>query len=151
MKSYDSKQESKHIIYLDKNNLYGYAMPKFLPISRFQWIDPKEFDLNKFTSSSSKGCVLKVDLEYPKELRELHNDYPLALGKIEIKREMLSEYQLKIADLYNIPIGNVKKLMPNFFDKEKYVIHYENLQLYLRLGLKRKKIHRVLEFNQSQW
>ena len=52
---------------------------------------------------------------------------------------MLSEYQLKIADLYNIPIGNVKKLMPNFFDKEKYVIHYENLQLYLRLGLKRKK------------
>ena len=65
---------------------------------------------------------------------------------------MLSEYQLKIADLYNIPIGNVKKLMPNFFDKEKYVIHYENLQLYLSLGLKRKKkIHRVLEFNQSQW
>ena len=52
---------------------------------------------------------------------------------------MLSEYQLKIADLYNIPIGNVKKLVPNFFDKEKYVIHYENLQLYLRLGLKLQK------------
>ena len=64
---------------------------------------------------------------------------------------MLSEYQLKIADLYNIPIGNVKKLAPNFFYKEKYVLHYENLQLYLRLELKLKKIHRVLEFNQSQW
>ena len=49
---------------------------------------------------------------------------------------MLSEYQLKIADLYNIPIGNVKKVVPNFFDKEKYVIQYENLQPYLRLGLK---------------
>ena len=50
---------------------------------------------------------------------------------------MLSEYQLKIDDLYNIPIGNVKKLVPNFFDKEKkYVIDYENLKLYLRLGLK---------------
>ena len=70
---------------------------------------------------------------------------------MEIKREMLSEYQLKIADLYNIPIGNVKKLVPDFFDKEKYVLHYENLQLYLRLGLKLKKIHRVSEFNQSQW
>ena len=139
LKSYDSKQESKDIIYLDANNLYGYAMSKFFPTSGFKWIDPKEFDLNKYTSNSSKGCVLEVDLEYPKELRELHNDYPLAPDKIEIKREMLSEYQLKIADLYNIPIGNIKKLVPNLFDKEKYVIHYENLQLYLRLGLKLKK------------
>ena len=64
---------------------------------------------------------------------------------------MLSDFQLKIADLYNIPVGNVKKLVPNFFDKEKYVIHYENFKLYLRLELKPKKIRRVLEFNQSQW
>ena len=85
------------------------------------------FDLNKYSSNSSKGCVLEVDHEYPKELRELHNDYPLAPDKIEIKREMLFEYQLKIADYHNIAIGNVKKLVPNFFDKEKYVIHYENL------------------------
>ena len=53
--------------------------------------------------------------------------------------------------LYNIPLGNVKKLVSNVFDKENYVIHCENLQLYLRLRLKLKKIHRVLEFNQSQW
>ena len=91
------------------------------------------FDLNKYTSNSSKGCVLEVDREYPKELRQLQNDYPLALDKIEIKREVLSDYQLKIPDLYNIPISNVKKLAPNFFDKEKNVIHYENLQLYLGL------------------
>ena len=67
---------------------------------------------------------------------------------------MLSEYQLRIADLYNITIitiGNIQQLVSNFFDKEKYVVHYENLQLYLRLGLKLKKIHHVLEFNQSQW
>ena len=44
-----------------------------------------------------------------------------------------------IADFYNIPIDNVKKLVPNIFDKEKYVLHYENLQLYLRLGVKLKK------------
>ena len=86
--------------------------------------------MNKYTSNSSKGCVLEVNLEYPKELREIHNDYPLAPDEIEIKREMLSDSQLKI-DLYNIPIGNVKKLVPNFFYKEKYVIHYENVQLYL--------------------
>ena len=126
-------------------------MSKFLPTSGFKQIDPKEFDLNKYTSNSSKGCVLQVHLEYPKELHKLHNDHPLALDKIEIKREMLSEYQLKISDLYNIPIGNVKKVVPNLFDKEKYVIRYENLKFYLKLGLKLKKLHRVLEFNQSQW
>ena len=64
---------------------------------------------------------------------------------------MLSSYQLKIADLYRIPIGKVIKLVSNFFNKQKYVPHHENLQLYLRLGLKLKKIHHVLEFNQSQW
>ena len=93
----------------------------------------------KHASKSSKGCVLEVDLEYPKKLSELHSDYPLSPDKIEIKRDMLPNYQLNIADLYNIPIGNVKKLVPNFFDKEKYVLHYENLQLYLRLGLRLEK------------
>ena len=60
---------------------------------------------------------------------------------------MYSDYQLKIADLYNIPIGNIKKLVPNFFDKEKNLIHYEDLQLCSRLGLKLKYIYCVLEFN----
>ena len=113
-------------------------MSKFLPTSGFKWIDPKEFELNKYTSNISKGCVPEVDLEYPKELLKLQNDYPLASDKIETKREMLSEYQLKIADLSNILSGNVKKLVPNFFDKEQYVLHYERLKLYLRLRLKLK-------------
>ena len=86
LKSYDAKQESKHIIYLGTNNLYGYAMTKFLPTISYKWIDPKKFDLNKYTSNSSMGCVLEVHFEYPKELDEFHNDYPLASDKIEIKK-----------------------------------------------------------------
>ena len=132
------------------NNLYSYAMSKFLPTNGFTWIDPKNFDSNKYSSNSSKGCVLEVDIEYPKELRELHNDYPLTPDKIEIKKEMLSSYQLKIADCYNVSIDNVKKLVPTFFDKEKYMLHYEYLQHSLRLRLKLKKIHHISEFNQSQ-
>ena len=76
IKYYDPKQEPRHIIYLDANNLYGYTMYKFLPTNKLKRIDPKEFGLNKYTSNSSKGCVLEVDLEYPKELQELHSDYP---------------------------------------------------------------------------
>ena len=90
LKSYDPK----YIIYLDANNLYDYAMSMFLPTSNFKRINPKEFDLNKYASNSSKGCVFEVDLEYPKDLRlyKLYNDYPFAPDKIEIKREMLPDY-----------------------------------------------------------
>ena len=77
----------------------------------------QQVDLNGYTlksstqiysSNNSKDCVLEVDIEYFKELHELHDEYSLAPGKIEIKREMFCNYQLKIADLYNIPIGTVK-------------------------------------------
>ena len=64
-------------------------MSKFLPKSGFKWIDPKEFDVNKYASNSSKECVVEIDLEYPKDLQELHNDYPLASDKIEIKRKIV--------------------------------------------------------------
>ena len=74
-KSYDTKKESEHIIYLDANNLYGYAMSTFFPTSAFKWIDPKHFGSNTCSSNSSKVCVLEVDLAYPKELRAFQNDY----------------------------------------------------------------------------
>ena len=93
-------------------------------------MDSEEFDLITYTSNSSKGC------SWSWSGIELHNDYTLAAYKIEIKREMLSEYQLKVANLYNIFIANIEKLVPNVFVKEKYVLPYENLQLYLKLGLK---------------
>ena len=76
--------------------------------------------MNKYASNSSKGCVLEVNLGNPKELRELHNDYPLAPDKIEIKEKMFSSYELKIVDRYNSTVNNVKKLVINFFGKEKY-------------------------------
>ena len=144
-----TQSKNQNILYTETQTTYGYAMSKFLPTSGFKWIDPKEFDLDKYTSNNSKGYFLKSNLEYLKELCELHNDYPDAPYKIEIKKEMLSKYQLIIADLYNIPIGNIKKLVHNFFDKEKYVLHYDNLQLYLRLGLM-FSLQRVLKLNQSQ-
>ena len=112
--------------------------------------------MEKYSSNSSKECVSEVDFEYPKELRELHNDYndyPLAADKIKIKREMLSNYQLRISDYCNTRIGNIKNLVPNFFDKEKYVFHYEILELFLEIRIKtnKQKKHHLLEFNQSQY
>ena len=65
----------------------GYGTSKFLPMSAFKWIELKELDFNKYTSISSKGWVVEFDLEYPKELQELHNDCPLAPDKIEIQEK----------------------------------------------------------------
>ena len=94
-------------------------MSKFLPESEFKQIDHKELDLNQYTNNSSKECALDADLEDPKELQGLHNDYPLATDKIEIKREVLSEYQLNVADLYNISIGKLKNQCLTFLIKRR--------------------------------
>ena len=74
----------------------------------------------------------------------MHNDYPWAPDKLEIKTKMLPDYQLKIAHDYNVSFGNIKKLVLNFVRKEKYVLHYKNLHLYLRLGLKMKNMAKII-------
>ena len=97
------------------------------------------------------GYWLEVDLEYPDELHELHNDYPLAPEKLTVTNDILSNYCKSIADKYEIKVGDIKKLIPNLANKTNYVVHYRNLQLYLSLGMKLTKIHKVLKFNQSDW
>ena len=89
---------------------------KFLPVSGFKWIDSNEFDFNKYTSNSSKGCLIKVGFQYPKELHKVHKG--------------------KCSSIINIPISDVEKLAPNFFDKEKYVLSYADIECFLRLVLK---------------
>ena len=100
---------------------------------------------------SDVRCILEVDLEYPNKLHELHNDYPLAPEKKAVTNDILSNYCKSIADKYDIKVGDVKKLIPNLGNKTKYVVHYRNLQLYLSLGMKLTKIHKVLQFKWSNW
>ncbi|KAL9964574.1 hypothetical protein ACROYT_G028231 [Oculina patagonica] len=86
MKKYDEKAPSKYIMYLDANNLYGYAMSQYLPTGCFRWLTQKQIDetnLAKYKEDSKKGLILEVDLEYPKELHNHHNDYPLGAEKVK--------------------------------------------------------------------
>lgn len=115
-------------------------MSQYLPTGKFKWIqqrDIEQIDLAKYKNNSKK-----VDEEYPKELHDLHNDYPLAAVKIKATEDMLSKYAKEIKGKFNISIGQVSKLIPTLSKKEKYVLHYRNLQLYLDLGLKLKKEHK---------
>jgi hypothetical protein len=151
MKSYDGTKPSKHITYLDANNLYGWAMCQLLPTCDFKWVDPKDFDSVLEGLKTENGYILEVDLEYPAELHDLHNDYPLAPESLNITDDMLSEHSKKLKKKLNIGNSNVPKLTPNLYNKTKYVVHYRNLKFYLEKGLKLTKIHRVLQFKESAW
>ena len=110
MQSYDVNKPSKFIIYLDANNLYGWAMTQYLPYSRFKWLSREGvdyFDVNSISKNSSDRYILEADHEYSDELHELHNDYPLHPGKLEISHNMLSNYCSNIANKYDIKIGGV--------------------------------------------
>ena len=97
--TFDPSQPSKFITYLDANNLYGWAMMKPLPVGDFKWMDEKEME-----NLEDTPCILEVDLDYPKDLHDLHNDYPLAPKRLKF--------------------GGVEKLIPNLWDKEKYIVHH---------------------------
>ena len=144
MKEYNEKVPSKYIMYLDANNLYSWAISQYPPTGNFRLMTDEEInkiDLGKYKADGRKGLILEVDLEYPQELHNLHNDHPIFPEKIKVSSGMLSEYWKKIAKKYKTLIGKVNKLIPTLRDKEEYVLHYQNLQLYLNLGLKIKKVH----------
>ena len=108
--------------------------------------------MDSISDNSSIGYFLEVDLEYPSKLHDFRNDYALAPEKLEISSDILSRYCFDIADKYGIKVGGVSKLVPNLKDKKKkYIIHNRNLPLYLSLGMKLSKIHRVIKFKQSSW
>ena len=135
-KSFNKNKPKKYIMYFDANNLYGHAMSEKLPTHGFKWLSSGEME-NLFNNQvvqiwEKTPCILEVDLEYPENLHDLHNDYPFCPERVECK-------------------NGVEKLIPNLRDKTKYVIHYKNLIQCLKAGLKLKKIHRGIKFIESEW
>ena len=134
MKNYNNNEESSYIQYLDANNLYGWAMSKKLPVTGFKWTDnniiDKEF-IKNYNENDKKGYILEVDVKYPKKLHDLHSDLPLLPERMEINK--------------------CKKLVCNLYDKKKYVVQINSLKQALNHGLKLKKVHRIIEFNQEAW
>ena len=130
IKGYDENKASTFIMYWDVNNLYGWAMIQYFLYDNFEWMSGKEISEINFdlvNEDSNEGYVLKVDLEYPSDLHDLHSDYLLAPEKLKVRDDMLSSYCLGIAKEYGIKVGEVNKLIPNFKNKENYIVHYRNL------------------------
>ena len=151
VEGYNPEKPNSHILYLDANNLYGWAMSQPLPTGGFRWVEYCTELAGKIQDQPAdgpEGFILEVDLEYPQELHDRHNAYPLAPERMVVQKKWMSEYQ---HGLLGASSAEVEKLVPNLRDKNHYVLHYRNLQLYLGLGLRLRKVHRALRFDQSPW
>ena len=123
----------------------------------FEWVNESEYEKINWNNISTKdeiGYILEVDLEYPEELHDLHSDFPLAPEKCKIENKDLSAYQkdlLEYLKTYGYRRAPAEKLLTTFNSREKYILHFSNFKLYLNLGMKLKKIHRVQKFRQSKY
>ena len=107
MEGYDPEEESAYIQYLDANNLYGWAMSHPLRVGDFRWLDEDEIYTYAKYPEWIRSCTLEVDLEYPLELHDLHNDYPLAPE--------------------NVKVNGTKKLVPHLGSRKNYELHHKTL------------------------
>ena len=139
---YDPLRPTNYLQYLDTNNLYGWAMSQPLPTGEFKWVDienlkqedrelKRTIDIMVRNSNCGVGYVIGVDVKYPRELDDHHNDLPFMCKKIRV--------------------SGVEKLVPNLHNKKNYVIHLKALKQALDPGLVLEKIHRVIQFKQSAW
>ena len=126
---FDPKSESSYLHYLDANNLYGWAMSQPLLTGGFRWVDVNPNEISEL--AADKGYILEVDVSYPKELHNPHNDLPFMCERMEI--------------------NGVEKLVPSLRDKKNYIIHIKALDQALQHRLILDRIHRAIEFDQSPW
>ena len=132
---YNPDEESIYFQDVDANNLYGWAMFQKLPTHGFLWKKAEEAftpeKIDELVKKDMKGYLLEVDVEYPKELHENHNELPFLAERMKIGRE--------------------EKLVANLKDKKGYAVQIKTLNRALKHGLKFKKVHRVIEFQHIKW
>ena len=128
---YKPREPTRYLQYLDANNLYVWAMSQPLPTGGFRWVDVKPDNVGKLVNAVNKGYILEVDVAYPRELHDYHNDLHFMCERMVI--------------------NGVEKLVPNLYYKKRYVIHIRALEQALKHGLIPEHINRAIEFKQSAW
>ena len=150
-----NEEKDPTLLYTDCVNLYGYAMQQKLPVGDYTWLKGEEILKHDWTAAADDddyGHVVECDLEYPSHLHDAHNSLPLAPEQREIKFPMLSEFSktcYKEAKPGNYKKHKTQKLCSTFYEKKDYVVHSRNLALYLKLGMKLKKVKRAIRFRQE--
>lgn len=136
-----------------RNNLYGTSMVEALPEKHFDFLTEQQiqsFDVTQIADDAPEGYFVECDLEYPDDLHTEHSDYPLCPQNVNVEWSELSPYSIQLAEKLNIKPSKRRKLISNLKSKQIYSLHYRALKLYIELGMKIIKIHRVLSFTQSK-
>ena len=102
---FDPDEYTSYLQYLDANNLYGWAMSQSLPTGGFRWVSIKSNDVRELAARTDNGYLLDVDVSYPRELHNSHNNLPFMCERMKINR--------------------VEKLFPNLHNKRNYIIHIQ--------------------------
>ena len=147
------------IIYWNENNLYGNALGQLLPTSNFGWLTEEEIgtkDWLHINTEAEFGYVLKVDLQYPQEIHDKTQDFPLAPEPGQVTEEMFTPFMREQwARRCEFRVGGEakykpeKKLLMTCRDKSEYVVHFKLLKFYLEMGMKITRVHEVVKFTQT--
>jgi hypothetical protein len=152
METYDDKQESNYLVYLDANNLYGWAMVQSLPYKHLKINNNITIkDILNTADDSDIGYIVECDLRFPKEIHELLKQYPPCPENICPKAEWMSDFQKQLLKQNNMKLSKCPKLIPHLFEHKNYCIHYRNLKFVESSGVKTGRIHNVVSFNQKPW
>lgn len=154
---YKPDKPTTWLLYLDENNLYGWAMMQYLPKDSFKWLSTEEIQqagglegILATPPDSNTGYALDVEIEYPKSLHDEHSDLPMAPESVKTEIDWLSPYQrYLLRKSGRKTIDSTHKLTPNLYDKKNYICHYRTLAFYKKHGLSVTKVSRVLSFHQE--
>jgi hypothetical protein len=151
--SFDDSLPVSHILSYDVNNLYGMSLSQVLPTDNFRWMtadELKDFDVLSVPDDGDIGYFVEVDLQYPRSLHNIHNEFPLAPEKLDIPSSEWSAHTKHLASQLGMTHKSTGlKLMLTLRDKHRYTLHYVTLKLYLALGLKVTRIYKGVTFRQS--
>ena len=151
LKDYDSTKPISYIYFFDCNGLYARAMEEKLPYNDWVKVDVHSEDWLNIQTDGEHGYWLEVDLSYPSNLHDAHDGFPLCPEHYQVNFNELSNYQLSLANRYNLKETKIKKLMTTFHDKNKIGLHIRLLQFYCKFGLELTKVHRVFKFRQANF
>jgi len=151
METYDDKQESNYLMYLDANNLYGWAMSQLLPHDKIKISNDVDIEEVLATPDDNEtGYIIECDLTFPEELHDKFKEFPPAPEILTPEDSWMSDYQLELKDKLNIK-SKSNKLVPHLMEHKNYCIHYRNLKYIKSLGVKIGNVHNVVSFKQKAW
>jgi len=164
-KAFNPSKPTTWIPYVDATNLYGWAMSQYLPIGNYKWEVSRKYlednpnEQKKYLekilntkADAKRGYFLNIKAHFPLKTHDYLSDLPPAVENMAVSKNMLCPYTTELVD--NLDGGRflaTKKLVPHLGPRKDYVIHYQELQYYIKLGMIVDEVTEILSFNQTNW